>query len=95
VFADGGYTGTPSDWAKSAVVDLAYTVEVVKRTELHRFKVLPKRWVEERTFAWLNWSRRLGKGYELLHTSSETMVWIASAHLLLLRCYAWFLNRLQ
>jgi len=44
VFADGGYTGTPSDWAKSAAADLAYTVEVVKRTELHRFKVLPKRW---------------------------------------------------
>jgi len=41
VFADGGYTGWLIDWAKQM---FGYTVEVVKRTELHRFKVLPKRW---------------------------------------------------
>ena len=82
VFVDGGYTGTLIDWAKQM---FDYDVEVVKRNELHRFKVLPKRWIVERTLAWLNWSRRLSKDYELLHTTSEAMVWIAFAHLLLRR----------
>ena len=71
VFVDGGYTGTLIDWAKQM---FGYTVEVVKRTDQHLFKVLPKRWIVERTFAWLNWSRRLSKDYELRHTSAETMI---------------------
>ena len=82
VFVDGGYTGKLIGWAKDM---FGYDVEVVKRNELHTFKVLPKRWIVERTFAWLNWSRRLSKDYELHHTSSETMIHIAFAHLLLRR----------
>jgi transposase len=82
VFVDGGYTGTLIDWAKQM---FGYTVEVVKRTDQHLFKVLPKRWIVERTFAWLNWSRRLSKDYELRHSSAETMIHIAFAHLLLRR----------
>jgi transposase len=82
VFVDGGYTGTLIDWAKQM---FGYTVEVVKRTDQHQFKVLPKRWIVERTFAWLNWSRRLSKDYEIHHSSAETMVHIAFAHLLLRR----------
>lgn len=56
-----------------------------KSNELHKFKVLPKRLIVERTFAWLNWSRRLFKDYELCHTSVETMIYIAFAHRLLRR----------
>jgi transposase len=82
VFADGGYTGTLLPWAK---VMFGYCVEVVKRTEAHTFKVLPKRWIVERTFAWLNWSRRLSKDYELRPDSAETMIYIAFAHQLLRR----------
>src|SRR5665647_2523934 len=82
VFVDGGYTGTLIDWAKQM---FRYTVEVVKRTDQHLFKVLPKRWIVERTFAWLNWSRRLSKDYELRPSSAETMIYIAFAHLLLRR----------
>jgi transposase len=82
VFVDGGYTGTLIEWAKQM---FGYTVEVVKRTEQHLFKVLPKRWIVERTLAWLNWSRRLSKDYELLHTTAETMIYVAFAHLLLRR----------
>jgi len=52
---------------------------------LHKFQVLPKRWIVERTFAWLAWSRRLSKDYELHPTSAETMIHIAFAHLLLRR----------
>jgi len=82
VFVDGGYTGTLIEWAKQM---FGYTVEVVKRTEQHLFQVLPKRWIVERTLAWLNWSRRLSKDYELLHTTAETMIYVAFAHLLLRR----------
>ena len=82
VFVDGGYTGTPIEWAKQM---FGYTVEAVNRTDQHLFKVLPKRWIVERTFAWLNWSRRLSKDYELLHTTAETMTYVAFAHLLLRR----------
>ena len=65
--------------------DVRIQSEVVKRNEQHLFRVLPKRWIVERTFAWLNWSRRLSKDYELRHTSAETMIHIAFAHLLLRR----------
>ena len=82
VFADGGYTGRLIDWAKDM---FDYSVKIVKRNEQHLFRVLPKRWIVERTFAWLNWSRRLSKDYELCHTSAETMIHIAFAHLLLRR----------
>jgi transposase len=82
VFVDGGYTGTLIDWAKQM---FGYTVQVVKRTDQHLFKVLPKRWIVERTFSWLNWSRRLSKDYELRHSSAESMIYIAFAHMLLRR----------
>jgi putative transposase len=51
----------------------------------HRFVVLPKRWIVERTFAWLNWSRRLSKDYELRPDSAGTTIHIAHAHLMLRR----------
>jgi len=82
VFVDGGYTGPPIEWAKQM---FGYDVEVVKRVEQPLSRVLPKRWMVERTLAWLNWSRRLSKDYELLHTSAETMILIAFAHLLMRR----------
>jgi putative transposase len=82
VYADGGYTGKLIDWAKDM---FGYSVEIVKRNEQHLFQVLPKRWIVERTFAWLNWSRRLSKDYELRHSSAEAMIYIAFAHMLLRR----------
>ena len=60
-----------------------YSVEIVQRNEQHMFRILPKRWIVQRTFAGLNWSRRLSKDYELRHTSAETMIHISFAHLLL------------
>jgi putative transposase len=82
VFVDAGYTGKLIDWAKKM---FKYKLEVVKRSEQHTFKVPPKRWIVERTFAWLNWSRRLSKDYELRHASTKTMICIAFAHQLLRR----------
>ena len=56
VLVDGGYTGKPFATAVQSL--LGASVEVVKRNELHTFVVLPKRWVVERSFAWLQKCRR-------------------------------------
>jgi putative transposase len=69
-----------------------WTLSVVKRTEAHRFVVLPKRWIVERTFAWMGWSWRPSRDYELRPDSAETMIYIAFAHQLLRRI-KWFLDR--
>jgi hypothetical protein len=50
----------------------SYAVEVVKRSQQQSFQIPPNRWIVDHTFAWLNWSRRLSKGYELNHSSAET-----------------------
>jgi transposase len=71
-WADGGYAGKLVTWAKTR---LKLTVEIVKRTELHTFKVLPRRWVVERTFAWITRSRRTVRDYERLPAHHETIVY--------------------
>jgi len=82
IWADGGYTGTLIQWAKTL---WRCTVEVVKRHELHTFKVLPRRWVVERTFGWLGRYRRLSRDYERQATTGETMVYLAMIRLMLAR----------
>jgi transposase len=49
------------------------------------FKLLPKRWVVERTWGWLNWSRRLSKDYEVLPETSETFIYVAMIRIMLRR----------
>lgn len=82
VFADGGYTGKLVTWTRAM---FACALTIVKRNEAHRFVVLPKRWVVERTFAWLAHFRRLDKDHEVLPTSSEAFLTIAMIHLALRR----------
>jgi transposase len=75
VWADGGYAGRLLIWARKV---LSLTVEVVKRTDdLKGFKVLPRRWVVERTFAWISKHRRCVRDYETLPTHHEAMVHIS------------------
>lgn len=70
VYADSGYTGELGDWVKSR---LGIPLEIVKRSELVKgFKLLAKRWIVERTFAWFNRFRRLSKDYEIM---TDTVVW--------------------
>ena len=72
VFADGGYQGQLVEAAKRA---FKITVEVVRKPEGQRgFHVLPRRWVVERTFAWLMRFRRLARDYERLPETSEAMI---------------------
>ncbi|MEN8651582.1 IS5 family transposase [Streptomyces sp. 21So2-11] len=72
VWADGGYTGGIVDWCRQK---LSLTLEIVKRTDdMEGFVVLPRRWVVERTFAWLLNSRRLARDYETRPENSEAMI---------------------
>ena len=54
------------------------------------FKVLPKRWIVERTFAWINRSRRLSKEYEYLPTTSESWIYLSMIRLMLKRIASLF-----
>jgi putative transposase len=61
-------------------------LEIVKRSDkVTGFKVLPRRWVVERTFGWLSKYRRLSKDYETNFASSEAMIYIAMTRLMLKR----------
>ena len=80
---DGGYTGKPFATAVQGL--LGASVEVVKRNELHTFVVLPKRWVVERSFAWLEKCRRLWKNCERKLNTSLQMVVLAFTVLILKR----------
>jgi len=74
-WADGGYAGKLVTWAKTA---LKLTLQIVKRPDdLHVFKVLPRRWVVERTLAWITRHRRTVRDYERLTAHHETMVYWA------------------
>ena len=84
IWADGGYRGQPMiDW----VFDLAgWLFEIIKRSDdVKGFQLLPRRWVVERTFAWLGRYRRLSKDYEVLSHSSEAFIYAAMVNLMLSR----------
>ena len=70
LYADGGYQGAGFQEALRAVLKRV-NVEIVKRSDqARRFVVLPKRWIVERTFAWLGRCRRLAKDWECLNRSA-------------------------
>jgi putative transposase len=81
---DGGYDKPPFiQWCQSV-----FGVEVEISHHLgNGFQVIPKRWIVERTFAWLNRSRRLSKDYELLPESSESMIYLSITQLMLKRLH--------
>jgi putative transposase len=82
IFGDGGYRGKLIDWAQEWFnVDL----EIIKRNELHLFKVLPKRWVVERTFSWIDTNRRNSKYYERLDSTGIAMVHLSSLRIMINR----------
>ena len=83
MMADGGYTG--ETFAKTIRVLSGAEVEVIKRNELHTFAVLPKRWIVERSFAWLDKCRRLWKNCERKLQNSFQMFSLAFIRLLLNR----------
>ena len=83
LYADGGYAG-PQFRDGLAQATRQVEVEVVKRSDTAKgFAVLPKRWVVERTIAWLNRCRRLAKDYECLNRRALAFVHLASIRLML------------
>jgi putative transposase len=82
ILVDSGYKKGLIEWGKAM---FGYILEVIKRPQLHTFKVLPKRWIVERTFAWFNWQRRLSKDYEHHPKTSEAMLHFISCSIMLRR----------
>lgn len=79
IFADGGYRGGLVEWTQQ---NLHAVVEIVlKLGDQKGFQVLPKRWVIERTFAWISRNRRLARDYERLAQSSEAFIYLAMIRL--------------
>ena len=83
ILVDGGYTG--ENFTNAIYALSGADVEVVKRNELHTFTVLPKRWIVERSFAWIDKCRRLWKNCERKLQNSFQMFSLAFIRLLLNR----------
>jgi transposase len=84
LYADSGYQG-PKFQAGLRAVCGQVNLEIVKRSDLQKFVVLPKRWIVERTIGWLNRCRRLAKDWECLNRSALTFLRWASARIMLRR----------
>ena len=83
VWADGGYAGKLITWVNRYC---HWKLEIVRRTDdLKGFKVVPKRWIVERTFSWFNKYRRLSKDYEGSPETSENMIYVAMIHIMVRR----------
>jgi transposase len=82
LWADGGYAG---EFVEDAKRLFGRVVEIVKRPDVSKFVVLPKRWIVERTFGWFSKYRRLSKDHETLAVSSEAMIHITMINVMLHR----------
>ena len=86
IWVDGTYRGHLLEWV---MLHFRFVLEPVLRSDGQKgFVVLPRRWVVERTFAWLTQCRRLSKEYERYPVSSEAMIYLAMARLMLRRLAA-------
>ena len=85
VLCDSGYVGQPFAQGVRDTLGQHVTVQIAKRSELHTFKVMPKRWIVERSFAWLEKNRRLWKNCERWLNTSLQFIHLAFLALLLKR----------
>jgi putative transposase len=83
LWADGGYAGALEQWVMQFA---GWKLEIVRRREaIAGFEVLPKRWIVERTFAWMSRYRRLSKDYEFYAQTAENVIYLAMINLMLHR----------
>lgn len=86
IWADAAYSGGLIEWVRMLRSRRRITLEILKHQQkVHTFVVLPRRWVVERTFAWLGFHRRLSKDYEVLTDNSQAFIYIAMIRLMLRR----------
>ena len=85
LLCDSGYTGEPFAEGVREILGKPVTVQIARRSELHTFKVIPKRWIVECSFAWLEKSRRLWKNCERKLNTSLQFIHLAFLALLLKR----------
>ena len=83
IFADAGYQGPRA--ALAAANSGSWVIEVVKRTEMHQFVVLPKRWIVERTLAWISINRRMMRDFERYARTVAAFVRLAMIKVMLRR----------
>ena len=83
IFADAGYQGPKM--AKVVAETGRWLLAIVKRSDAHRFVVLPKRWIVERTFAWISRNRRLARDYERYARTVAAFVRLAMIRIMLKR----------
>ena len=86
IFADTGYAGEKAAAAVAATG--SWTLEIVKRCEAHRFVVRPKRWIVERTLAWISRNRRLARDFERYARTAAAFCILAMIRLMLRRLAA-------
>lgn len=82
IWADGSYEGSAIMWA---LIIGGWAMRIVRRLGTGGFEIIPKRWIVERTFGWLNKYRRLSKDYEQRTNSSEAMIFLAMINLMVHR----------
>ena len=85
IWADASYRGELIEWVRNLRQGRGHRrieLEIVAKRESHKFVVLPKRWIGERTFAWFGKWRRLSKDYEALAQTTETWILIAMIYLM-------------
>ncbi|MGY0675422.1 transposase, partial [Xanthomonas campestris] len=85
LLCDSGYTGVRFADGVREILGEQLTVQIAKRSELHTFKVMPKRWIVERSFAWLEKNRKLWKNCERKLNTSLQFIHLAFLALLLRR----------
>ena len=83
IFADGGYQGPKMRNVVTATG--RWKIEIVKRSDIHHFVVLPKRWIVERTFAWISRNRRLARDFERYAATVAAFVRLAMIRIMLKR----------
>ena len=86
IFADGGYRG--EKMARVVSCTGAWKLEIVKRSDAAGFEVLPKRWIVERTFAWISRCRRLARDFERYARTTVAFVRLAMIRIMLRRLAA-------
>jgi putative transposase len=84
IWADGGYAGKLVDWARDIKLGRFAKLHIIRKIG-KGFQLLPKRWVVERTFAWLSRYRRLARDYEVHTSHSKAFIYVAASRLMLRR----------